>query len=76
MKSQSFLGFNPSLSYPGQKEKINFKFLFSHFFVVPQKVLWKAILMQLLKMHRARRVNNFFYVPVEKVFYNNKKNVD
>ena len=43
MKSQSFLGFNPSRSDPGQKEKINFKFLFSHFFVVPQKVLWKAI---------------------------------
>ena len=32
--------------------------------------------MQLLKMHGARRVNNFFYVPVEKVFYNNKTNVD
>ena len=31
--------FNPSCPDPGQREKINLKFLFSHFFLVPQKVL-------------------------------------
>ena len=30
---------NPSRPDPGQRESIYFKFLFSHFFVVPQKVL-------------------------------------
>ena len=35
-----FIIFNPSRPDPGQREKINLKFLFSHVFVVPQKVLW------------------------------------
>ena len=30
---------NLSRPYPGRREKINFKFLFSHFFLVPQKVI-------------------------------------
>ena len=30
--------FNPTRHNPGQRQKINLKFLFSHFFVVPQKV--------------------------------------
>ena len=30
---------NPSHHYPGRREKINLKFLFPHFFAVPQKVL-------------------------------------
>ena len=33
------LSFNPSRPDPGQREKINLKFLLSLFFVVPQKVL-------------------------------------
>ena len=30
--------FNPTRHNPGQRQKINLKFLFSHFFVVPQQV--------------------------------------
>ena len=30
---------NPSRPNPGRREKKSLKFLFSHFFVVPQKVL-------------------------------------
>ena len=33
---------NPSRPDPGRREKINLKFLFWHFFVVPQKVLWRS----------------------------------
>ena len=36
-------GFNPSRPDLGQREKINLKFLFSHFFVVPQKIFMKAL---------------------------------
>ena len=32
---------NPSRPDLRQREKFNLKFLFSHFFVVPQKVLWR-----------------------------------
>ena len=32
---------NPSYPDHGQREKINLKFLFWHFFVVPQKVIWR-----------------------------------
>ena len=32
---------NPSC--PGRREKIDLKFLFSHVFVVPQKVLWRSL---------------------------------
>ena len=34
-----FLSFYPSRPDPGQREKSNLKFLFSHFFVMPQKVI-------------------------------------
>ena len=37
--SCTYYHFNPSHPDPGQIEKINLKFLFSHFFVVRQKVL-------------------------------------
>ena len=33
------LSINPSRPDPGRREKINLKFLFSHFFVVPRKGL-------------------------------------
>ena len=32
---------NPFHHNPGRREKNEVKFLFSHFFVVPQKVLWR-----------------------------------
>ena len=35
----SLSGFNPSRPNPGRREKKQVKFLFSHCFVVPQKVL-------------------------------------
>ena len=38
-KNKSLLNLNPSCPNPGEREKFNLKFLFSHFFVVPQKVL-------------------------------------
>ena len=37
--SPNIIAFNPYRPDSGQIEKINLKFLFSHFFVVPQKVL-------------------------------------
>ena len=37
------LRINSSRPDPGQREKINLNFLFSHFFVVPQKVLWRPL---------------------------------
>ena len=40
----------------GQREKIKLKFLFSHSFLVPQKVLWRPSIL-LLEMHGAGRVN-------------------
>ena len=36
-------GINPFRPDTGRGEKINFKSLFSHFFVVPQKVLWRPL---------------------------------
>ena len=32
---------NPSCPDPGQREKINWSFYFSDFFVMPQNVLWR-----------------------------------
>ena len=40
--------FNPSRPDPGQREKINF--LFSHFFVLSQKVLWRPL--SLKRLHK------------------------
>ena len=37
------LYFNPFHPVSGQKERHNLKFLFSHLFVVPQKVFMKAL---------------------------------
>ena len=34
---------NPSRPNPGRREKSNWNFLFSHFFVVLQKVLWRPL---------------------------------
>ena len=50
------------LTDPGRREKIDF--LFSHFFMVPQKVLWKSIfiLIQLSEMYWVGRVNNKFRI--------------
>ena len=39
--SSSVFIVNPFHPEPEQIGKINFKFLFSHFFVVPKNVLWK-----------------------------------
>ena len=49
----SVSGFSPSCPDPGRREENKLKFLFSHYFVVPQKVLWRPFLMQLSKIHLA-----------------------
>ena len=37
--SKKYVNFNPSRPNYGRREKFKFNFSFSHFFVVPQKVL-------------------------------------
>ena len=41
--SNFWFGFNSSRPNPGGREKNYVKFLFSHFFVVPQNVLWRGL---------------------------------
>ena len=63
----TFHTFNPSRPNPGLREKIKFKFLFSHAFVVPQNVSLKAFIkpffisMQLLEMHGTGRNKNWWH---------------
>ena len=40
------LPIDPRISESYLKVKINFKFLFSHFFVVPPTVLWRSLIGQ------------------------------